>query len=326
MKTNTKDKIFEYIKGNNPCTINNLKIEFNISTQIIHRHILKLLEEWKIYKKWNAPKVFYYPKKTKILTESSNNNKNEINYFEEKFIYASKKWNLKFWFNWFKTWVKKKKLNLEKEISDFKEIQLKYDAFRNKFWLIKWNEKFKQTFDDVYLDNIYYLDFYSIWKYWKTYLWNLLFYAKQSWDKKLIEKIINYIKKPILNLIERKKIDAVWFIPPTLTRKIQLVDELKNWLWIKQKWLNIVKIFNDKVIAQNSLEKKEARVINARDTIFIHDKKFKCDTILLIDDLIWSWSTLNETARKIKEKGIAKKVIWLAIVWSFEWFEVINEI
>jgi hypothetical protein len=41
---------------------------------------------------------------------------------------------------------------------------------------------------------------------------------------------------------------------------------------------------------------------------------------------VGSWATLNETAKKIKQAHIAKKVIGVAIVWSYKGFEVINEI
>ncbi len=91
-------------------------------------------------------------------------------------------------------------------------------------------------------------------------------------------------------------------------------------------FLNLIKLFKEKVVAQKSLSKKEDRIINTRDIIFVLDKKFSSDTILRIDDAVWSWTTLNETAKKIKQKWFAKKVIWLAIVWSFKWFEVINEV
>jgi predicted amidophosphoribosyltransferase len=50
--------------------------------------------------------------------------------------------------------------------------------------------------------------------------------------------------------------------------------------------LKLIKLFKDKVVAQKSLNKKSDRIENARDTIFVLDKKFKSDTILLIDDAI----------------------------------------
>ena len=47
--------------------------------------------------------------------------------------------------------------------------------------------------------------------------------------------------------------------------------------------------------------------------------------VLLIDDFVWSGSTLNETAKKLKKAGVTK-VSWFAIVGNLDLsYEVINE-
>jgi predicted amidophosphoribosyltransferase len=46
----------------------------------------------------------------------------------------------------------------------------------------------------------------------------------------------------------------------------------------------------------------------------------------LIDDFVWSGSTLNETAKKLKDEWI-EKVFWFAFVWNMDLdYEVVNEI
>jgi hypothetical protein len=48
--------------------------------------------------------------------------------------------------------------------------------------------------------------------------------------------------------------------------------------------------------------------------------------VLLIDDFVWSWATLNETAKKLKYEWI-KEVYWFAFVGNLDLsYEVINEI
>jgi hypothetical protein len=330
MKTNTRDNIYKYIINNAPVSINDIKLEFWISREMIHRHINKLLNEAKVYKVWTAPKVFYFADQAvniPILGHTDEPINIDKDFFDiNNFAFFGADWETKFWKDWFISWCKKRKLDINKEFSIYEKTIRKYDKFKTKYWLIKWIDKMKSTFYKTYLDKVYYLDFYSIEKYWKTYLWNLMFYAKQTWDTELAERVIDEIKAPIYNLIRIKNIDSFAFIPPSIDRKIQLMDELKEWLWIDLKELKLIKLFRDKVVAQKSLNKKIDRIENARDTIFILDKKFKSDTILLIDDAVWSWATLNETAKKIKEKWFAKRVIWLAIVWSYKWFEVINEV
>ena len=327
MITNTRNNILKYIIKNSPVSISELKDEFKISREMIHRHINRLFNEDKIYKVWSAPKVFYFPVENNELSINEKWYNIDKDFFDiHKFAFFWPDWENKFWKEWFIAWCNKRNLDVNKEFPIYEKTTQKYDKYKTKYWLIKWIEKMNDTFDEVYLDKVYYLDFYSIEKYWKTFLWNLMFYAKQTWDRELWNMVINEIKEDIYNLIRIKWIDSFAFIPPSIDRKVQLMDEIKEWLWLDFDELNLIKLFKDKVVAQKSLNKKSDRIVNARDTIFILDKKFKSDTLLLIDDAVWSWATLNETAKKIKEKWFAKKVIWLAIVWSYKGFEVINEV
>ena len=44
------DRIMNYINKNSPVSVNDLKEEFNVSNQMIHRHLKTLTEENKVYK------------------------------------------------------------------------------------------------------------------------------------------------------------------------------------------------------------------------------------------------------------------------------------
>ncbi len=55
-------------------------------------------------------------------------------------------------------------------------------------------------------------------------------------------------------------------------------------------------------------------------------ENIKYKNILLIDDAVGSGATMNETAKQIKNKGIAKKIIGIAITGSFKGFDVISEV
>jgi len=325
MKTDTREKIYAYITKNAPIWATELSKIFSISPQIIHRHIKKLIEENKIIKSWNSPKVYYFPQTQETKKEISIF-KNEKSIIDKNFILFNPNGEVLYWLEWFDFWCKKRNLDTIKEVKLYIHTLQKYEKYKNEKWIIDGLEKMKSSFEKVYLDKVYYLDFYSIEKYGKTKLWNLMFYWKQSQDKEIIKELFSYIKTPIFELIKNCKIDAYGFIPPSIKRKIQILDEIKEKLSLNIKELKIIKIYKNKIVAQKSLSKKEDRIINAWETIYIKDKNFFCNTILLIDDAIWSWATLNETAKKIKEFKIAKKVIGLAIVWSYKWFEVINEV
>lgn len=332
MKTNTRQKIYEYIWYDKPTTVKEIVEFFWISKEMIHRHLKNLIQENKIEKLGNPPKVYYFwinQKQDfideKFIGDTGNlyeNNKIIWN----NFVYFWADGTLDFWVSWFKKWCGKRNLDSEKESITYIKTLEKYHNYKDENSLIDWIVKMKNTFDEVFLDEIYYLDFYSIEKYWKTLLGNLMLYAKQTWKKDLANKIINIIEETILNLINIKDINSFAFIPPSIDRKVQLMDLLKKGLNLNLKELKPVKIYKDTPVPQKSLNKKEDRILNARNTIYILDRDFRTDTILIIDDAVWSWATLNETAKKIKEMWLAKKVIWLAIVWSYKWFEVINEV
>ena len=51
------------------------------------------------------------------------------------------------------------------------------------------------------------------------------------------------------------------------------------------------------------------------------------NNVLIIDDAIGSGATINETAKKFREKKIANNKIYsLAITGSFKGFEIISEV
>ena len=74
-----------------------------------------------------------------------------------------------------------------------------------------------------------------------------------------------------------------------------------------------------------ALSKIFERVTNARKTFYVPEQ-VSYERILIIDDAIGSGATINEIAIKIRDKGIAKKIIGLAITGSYKGFEVISEL
>ena len=90
--------------------------------------------------------------------------------------------------------------------------------------------------------------------------------------------------------------------------------------------VSIVKIKTTVAVPQKTLNKLEDRIENAKKTLIVEENSI-FNNILLIDDAVGSGATLNETARKIKEKKICKgKIIGLAITGSFKGFDVISEV
>ena len=76
---------------------------------------------------------------------------------------------------------------------------------------------------------------------------------------------------------------------------------------------------------QKSLQRTEDRIQNAKNNIFIREEDIDYNTVLLIDDVVGSGATLNETAIKLTTAW-AKKMIDFAFSGSLDLkYEVINE-
>lgn len=186
--------------------------------------------------------------------------------------------------------------------------------------------KLQSTFDEVALDEVFYVDFYSVEVFGKTKLGQLLLFAKQSQDIKLMNQLIDDIKPNIDSLIKRYSIDGVAFIPPTVKREHQLMRQLEKRLALNVRTVSLTKVRTPVVVPQKALTKLKDRVTNARETIII-DESRKYSNILLIDDAVGSGATLNEVAKKIRQKDICKgKIIGLAITGSVKGFDVISEV
>jgi predicted amidophosphoribosyltransferase len=69
----------------------------------------------------------------------------------------------------------------------------------------------------------------------------------------------------------------------------------------------------------------EERINNANGTFAITETT-PFNHVLLIDDAVGSGATLNQIAKKIKQRGVAKKITGIAIVGSFKGFDVVTDI
>jgi predicted amidophosphoribosyltransferase len=202
----------------------------------------------------------------------------------------------------------------------------KYNHYRRPDGLIDGTEKIKKTFAGSCLNKLYYLDFYSIERFGKTKLGQLLLYAKQSQNGTIIKELIAGIKNRIDNFIAGEKFDGVAFIPPTVKRETQFIRELEKQLNLPLRKINIDKIKTEIAVPQKTLNKLEDRVENARKT-FVVENKNAYKKILLIDDAVGSGATLNEIACKIRRAGICSgEIIGLSITGSVKGFDVISEV
>ena len=327
MKTNTSDKIIEYINDKGQVTAKDMVDYLDISRQALFKHLSKLLANNQIYKIGRPPKVFYSIKEKEV---EKNNGDLKIDsvvakIIEENFLVITPAGERKEGIGGFVFWCQKNSQPIQKTAKEYLKTWRKYNAFK-KDGFIKGMVKMKTTFPKVYLDNLFYLDFYSIERFGKTKLGQMLLYAKQSQSKKLIKELVADVKPRIERLVKKYKIDGVGFIPPTVKREVQFIKELEKNLRLKTRKISIVKVKTEVAVPQKTLNKLSDRIENAKKTIIV-DEKDEYKNILLINDAVGSGATLNETAARIKTRGICRgKIIGLAITGSFKGFDVISEV
>lgn len=326
MKTDTSKKILQYIAESKKVSPKELTERLGISRQALFKHHLSgLIKNGKIKKIGRPPKVYYVLAKQLDIKKVKKPNVRISNFIDKHYLYVTPSGNRLPGWDGFLAWCDKTKKNPTKTSHEYITALKKYLRFR-KNGLLNGMPKMKQTFPKVFLDQLYYLDFYSIEHFGKTKLGQLLLYAKQSQNKALMQELVEQVRPQILTTAQKLKIDGVLFIPPTVKREVQLMKELERALRLPIKSLKVSKIKTPISVPQKTLSKLEDRVENAQQTIVVEEKGVY-NNILLIDDAVGSGATLNETAKQIKEKGICKKkAVGLAITGSFKGFDIISEV
>lgn len=326
---NNSDKIIKYLV-NNQATVNDITEYLVISRQAVHRILNNLVANGNVTKVGKPPKVYYSISKQTAKNTSIESNTtmidNEIrSVIDKNFLFITPfGQKLVGWYG-FTNWCTERKQDITKMTELYIQTIKKYDGFK-KDGLVDGMNKIKATFTDVALDEVFYLDFYSIEIFGKTKLGQLLLFAKQSQDLDLMNQMIDDIKPSVLAVIEKFNIDSVAFIPPTVKREHQLMKQIQKRLNLDVRSVSLVKIKTPVIVPQKTLNKLDDRIINAHETIVVNDSG-KYGNILILDDAIGSGSTLNEVAKKIRQKGICSgKIIGLAITGSAKGFDVISEV
>lgn len=327
MKTQTRSQILEYIKKNGDVRPQDIIKYFNFTPAAIHRHINTLQSQGLIQKKGTPPLVFYYfSGKAKEPTAEFSLSPEESQIFEKSYAYITPQGEILNGFEGFKTWgLNVKEKNLPAAAREYLAVRREADELFEKD-VVNATDRIKKIFSEMALDKIYYLDFYSLPKFGKTKLGQLVLHGKQAQHKKTIQQIAELCRNSLEGIIKRESISAVAWAPHSLPRKIPFLKELERNLDLALPRVDVVKANKgDLPVAQKTLSKLEERITNARETLVVKPPEVIYKNILLIDDALGSGATMNEIAKKLKSKG-AKKVIGFAIVGSYKGFEVIREV
>jgi hypothetical protein len=309
-------------------TVVDIVQQLDTSKQMAHRSLNRLMEEGFLVKYGRTPKTFYAlkdvnkkPAELPVIDQHLNE------WLDAEFLLITETGEMKTGLAAFQIWCQQRNLPVVKTVNEFETTLQKYAPYYNENNVIDGMEKLKSTkgFDAVFLDHLFYLDFYAIERFGKTRLGTLIHFAKQGQNKFLMKILVAEIKKKVEVLLDQFKTDAVCYVPPTIRREVQIMKYLQQHLHINLPVLQIKKMSGIIPVPQKSLHKIEERISNAQKTFSISDNR-QFDTIVLIDDAVGSGATMNEIARKIKAKKTAKNVIGIAITGSFKGFDVITDV
>lgn len=324
-----KHRIEKALQEKGDLSVKELVDMLHVSKQAIHIAIKQLLEEELIVKFGRTPKTIYRQNtgSVPLAADFSAIKTSTKTYLDENFLLITEIGKMLEGIEGFNHWCNQRKLPMEKTLDEFLTTRKKYDAYVTANGLIDGKEKITNTkgYDQIYLDEIYYLDFYAIERFGKTRLGTLLHYAKQGQNKFLMKILLAEIKPKLTAMVKTGKFDAVGFVPPTIRREVQIMKYLETHLKINLPKINIQKISGIIPVPQKSLNKIEERINNAENTFAVNET-VKYNHLLLIDDAVGSGSTMNQIAGKIKQKQIAKKITGLAVVGSFKGFDVVTDV
>jgi DNA-binding MarR family transcriptional regulator len=332
MTTDTAGRIIGYIYTNKQAKAIDLVRDIGITNAAVHRQLNKLMAKGEIVRVGKPPTVFYVIK-TKEKPNLTSLPEEVADFIDRNYVYVSPTGELLKGVEGFIRWVNS--IHQEKYLLSLAHEYIKVRSAADKFIrrdgsIDATKAKERSTFEQSAIDKLLYKDFYSLEKFGKTALGQMVLYAKISQNRDIISGIIKQVKPIIDRILQEYKIDAIGYIPPSVKRKVQLMSELKEGLKIHLPEISFVKAYTGEVIvSQKSLSKLSERIDNARNTIFIDVNKSALmpNNVLLIDDAVGSGATLHEAAIKVKELLHPKgKIIAFAVIGSIKSFEVIREI
>ncbi len=321
----TAEKIFRYIATKGSVRPTEIADAFLLNRAMVHRHLKRLLEEGKIVKEGAAPLTFYKVATHDDMKEArADFGREERRIIDENFLFISPAGKKMEGVAGFALWCRERGFDIVKKKAEFIRVYEKYRALR-KAGLLDATQKIKKTFPDACVTALYYCDFYSVEIFGKTKLGQMILYAKQSQDRQQMWEIIAAVEKKVKDVVKRKRVDAVAFVPPSVKREHQLMRFLERELRLPVPKVKVVKKRADVVVPQKTLKKLSDRVVNARESFEVVDSG-AYRRVLIIDDAVGSGASINEIACKLQKRGVAQEVIGLALVGSLNDFEVISEV
>ncbi|MBU0485440.1 MAG: hypothetical protein KKB30_13125 [Proteobacteria bacterium] len=297
---------------------------------MVHRHLKSLLAAGTIRKLGTPPKVLYRavdPSQANVLPKL---NQECIDYINANYLFVKADGQILAGLEGFQQWAIKtdQHRHFQSLAEEYVKVHSRHDEmYRNNLGLIDATFKIEDTFSESSLDYLFYQDFYSIPKFGKTKMGQMVFLGKSGQNLAYIAKLADISSAYVKQIIETFNIDGIIFTPHSIPRKISFLNEYKRFLGLTTPCSTLTKVFADNIpIAQKSLAKLSDRIENAQNTIFVKDENRPFKRILVIDDAVGSGATLNTIAAKLKDICKTEFVCGYCLAGSLKGFEVISEV
>lgn len=308
-----------------------------VSRPTANRYLAKLVSDNKIIKQGSGAHVVYQianssyaPANTSTTVSTDHNfDYSQSRLLDDHFFKYDADGTILEGVEGFVLWCTQRNMDPYHMYDRFEAIQHTLAQLYNNCGLLDATQEFSKHVDIQYLDAIFYADQYRLNEFGRSKLAEMGFTGKSLQDKSLMEAVMDMIVRKLECLIKTYGIDAIALTPPSINnRTYQILNILNSKIsHITLPRINLVKDYPGTIrIPQKSLKKREDRIRNARNSIYINDDTAgNYHKVLLIDDFVGSGSTLNETAAKLKAQGISE-VIGFAIVGNLDLsYDVINE-
>lgn len=331
MKRFEKKKLYTYFQQHKSASVHELSQHFGISTATVHKYIKELLATDVISKVGKPPQTIYMLQDhdTTIQDASMQLDYMSQEFLQHHFLSFDEIGHELVGHDGFVQWCLSRWLDPEVQFWYYKNHIDAINAMRDSCgFLHQGFTKFVQQMKYSYLADLLYFDTYQLAQFGKSTLASLAFFAKQSQSLSLLDRVAQKTQWQIRCHIVNNIYDAVCYVPHSLTRKHQLLPTLRSKRSIPLPEIYLHKLYSGEVIVpQKSLKWAASRIRNARHTIFIKPHQESVHHVLLIDDFVWSGATLNESAKKLLDAGLAQRVTGMALVGNIDMtYEVINEI
>lgn len=180
IKDSTLQQILAYIQSSNMTSPTEVGAHFDISRQMAHRHLKKLVETGKVKKIGSPPKVFYTTVNEDMRALDYQIDAKIRKTIAENFFFIEPTGKELSGVDGFEKWCQKRHFAIAQKANEFGRITEKYQKEKQDD-LLDASSKINKTFgDNCCVDRLFYFDFYAVEIFGKTKIGQKLLYAKQG--------------------------------------------------------------------------------------------------------------------------------------------------